>query len=468
MKTGPRLVFQEERSFKIMFDNILHQEITKQLAADLNGGRLAPALLFSGPRASGKGSAALELARVLSCESETPGSWNCACPSCIRHRNLVSQDLLLMGQKPFFAEISACAEAVKREPGASGAKRLFIRSVRKLLGRFSPVLWEDDPKLGKISGLVLNLEEDLETFERQAEQDAGKTLEALVKNSMKLESGGMGEFIPIALIRRAAYWSRLAPAGKHKCVVIENAERMQEGAKNSLLKILEEPPERVTLILSSSRPGTLLPTIRSRLRVYRFAARSAGEEIDVIRRIFRDKDYTPESGIQAGTGIQEGSRVDTGIVAAYLESFLPADSRALYSLGAYFTASIAAAAARECMNAGRAPPGVLADLGKFAVPLAEEFGRPAPDIRTALFTVGKHTDNFEVPGLFARFCKNILFLLSAFLRGGESSAEKIELVFVWKRELGAAFNASDTYNIKETMVMERLAVKLKDAIAERA
>jgi DNA polymerase-3 subunit gamma/tau len=460
-----------------MFDNILHQEITKQLTADLNGGRLAPALLFSGPQASGKGSAALELARVLSCESAAaPGSWNCSCPSCVRHRSLVSQDLLLLGQKPFFAEISACAEAFRREPGTSGVKRLFIRSIRKLLGRFSPVLWEDDPKLGKIAGLVLELEEDLEAFERQAEQDTGKTIEALLKNSMKLESGGMGEFIPIARIRRAAYWSRLAPAGKHKCVIIENAERMQEGAKNSLLKILEEPPERVTLILGCSRPGTLLPTIRSRLRVYRFARRSPEEEIDVIRRIFRDNDYMPKSGpppefrnpAVSGTGIPAEPYNDAGMVAAYLESFLPVDNRSLYSLGAYFTASIAAAAVRECRDAGRAPPGVLADLGKFAVPLAEEFGRPAPDIRTTLFTVGKHTDNFEIPGLFARFCKNILFLLSAFLRGGESSAEKTELVVVWKRELGAAFNASDTYNIKETMVMERLAVKLKDAFAESA
>jgi DNA polymerase-3 subunit gamma/tau len=466
-----------------MFDNILHQETIKQLRADINGGILAQALLFSGPQASGKGSAALELARVLSCESEAdPGSWNCLCPGCVRHRSLVSQDLLLLGQKPFFADISACARAFRREPESSGVKRLFIRSVRKLLGRFSPVLWEDDPKLGKISGLIADLEEDLEAFERKA-GDEDKTVESLLKNSMKLESGGMGEFIPIAQIRRAAYWSRLAPAGKHKCVIIENAERMQDGAKNSLLKILEEPPERVTLILTCSRPGTLLPTIRSRLRRYRFAGRSHEEEIDVIRRIFRDKDYTPEPRLPAGaapgyetapkSGPPEPWR-DTGIIAAYLESFLPVDNRSLYSLGAYFVASIAAAAVRECKAGGRAagraggraPPGAVVELGKFAVPAAEEFGRPAPDIRTTLFTVGKHTDNFEIPGLFARFCKNILFLLSAFLRGGGSGVEKTELVRIWKRELDAAFNASDTYNIKETLVMERLAETLANVMAD--
>jgi hypothetical protein len=215
----------------------------------------------------------------------------------------------------------------------------------------------------------------------------------------------------------------------------------------------------------------------------------------VIRRIFRDKDYTPEPRLPTGAAPEHDAAPghetapghvpaaksgppepwrDTGIIAAYLESFLPVDNRSLYSLGAYFTASIAAAAARKCKAAGRAPgraagralSGAVADLGKFAVPLAEEFGRPAPDIRTTLFTVNKHADNFEIPGLFARFCKNILFLLSAFLRGGESGAEKTELVLVWKRELAGAFGAVDTYNIKETLVMERLAETLANAMAD--
>jgi hypothetical protein len=144
------------------------------------------------------------------------------------------------------------------------------------------------------------------------------------------------------------------------------------------------------------------------------------------------------------------------------------DNRSLYSLGAYFAASVAAAAVRERGASNRAPSGALTGLGKFAVPASEEggFGRPAPDIRTTLSTVNKHAENFEIPGLFSRFCKNILLLLSAFLRNGESSVEKTELVLAWKRELGAAFGASDTYNIKETMVMEHLTEKLVSAAAD--
>jgi DNA polymerase-3 subunit delta' len=52
--------------------------------------------------------------------------------------------------------------------------------------------------------------------------------------------------------------------------IVGDAERMvpQEGADaaaNAFLKLLEEPPEDTTLILTSSEPGALLPTIRSRV-----------------------------------------------------------------------------------------------------------------------------------------------------------------------------------------------------------
>ena len=49
-----------------------------------------------------------------------------------------------------------------------------------------------------------------------------------------------------------------------KIVLIEDAERMLPYAANALLKILEEPPVYGHLILTSSHPDKLLPTILSR------------------------------------------------------------------------------------------------------------------------------------------------------------------------------------------------------------
>jgi len=53
---------------------------------------------------------------------------------------------------------------------------------------------------------------------------------------------------------------------------------MKEAA-NSLLKVLEEPPEFATIFLLSENPGELLPTIRSRAMVYSLAAVPV-EEVD--------------------------------------------------------------------------------------------------------------------------------------------------------------------------------------------
>ena len=49
-----------------------------------------------------------------------------------------------------------------------------------------------------------------------------------------------------------------------KAFVIHEAERMNTQAQNALLKLLEEPPRGVVLILSTATPTMLLETVRSR------------------------------------------------------------------------------------------------------------------------------------------------------------------------------------------------------------
>lgn len=58
--------------------------------------------------------------------------------------------------------------------------------------------------------------------------------------------------------------------GEYKTVIIENAERMNVEAQNSFLKTLEEPKGKTLLILLSSKPDALLPTIFSRCQTISF------------------------------------------------------------------------------------------------------------------------------------------------------------------------------------------------------
>jgi DNA polymerase-3 subunit delta' len=63
-----------------------------------------------------------------------------------------------------------------------------------------------------------------------------------------------------------AFLRRTAAEGGWRVVIVDGAEWMNRSAANAVLKILEEPPPATILLLTSSAPGRLLPTIRSRCR----------------------------------------------------------------------------------------------------------------------------------------------------------------------------------------------------------
>ena len=63
--------------------------------------------------------------------------------------------------------------------------------------------------------------------------------------------------------------------------IIDDADKMNDSASNALLKTLEEPPSTTYLILVSSRPDSLLQTIRSRCQTIRFAP-VATDEVEKI------------------------------------------------------------------------------------------------------------------------------------------------------------------------------------------
>ena len=80
-----------------------------------------------------------------------------------------------------------------------------------------------------------------------------------------LEDGQRRTAIGIDQIRQAQRDASLKPfEGRYRIFVIDGAEHLTEEAANSLLKVLEEPPEQVVIVLVASDAGTLLPTIVSR------------------------------------------------------------------------------------------------------------------------------------------------------------------------------------------------------------
>ena len=437
-----------------MFENIIEQAAVLQLKDDILSKRRAPSILFYGPPESGKGSATLELARVLSCEKG--GEWKCSCPSCERHRYLQHDDLLVLGPRSFQAEISASLSAFLRSPDVSSVKLLFYRALRKLQIRFSPVLMEDDPKVGKIASVLQSLDEGLGNFLRMNTQTAEKAaLEklcaALVKDALTLESEGQGGAIPVGRIRRACYWCRIAPNGKRKTLIIENAENMREEARNSLLKLLEEPPDTICIVLTAQRREAIMATILSRLRPYRFLKRSAESEKEVIRRVFQDT-------------VKEKTAAGGSVLSAYLDSFLARGTEKMYPLAAWFVVSLARSASVSAKKNGAGIlPRFVNALGERYAPIADAGGiqravKDAEVIKTLLMQSG----NFEDDS-FSRFLKICLDLTGGLTREA-GDPQFIAYNSIFKKHIGEALTAVDVLNQSTTLALEALFHKLKQDI----
>ncbi len=87
--------------------------------------------------------------------------------------------------------------------------------------------------------------------------------------------------IKLGQVRTLIQSSHYLPSEAPRKVFILTASNFMKEAANSLLKVLEEPPDTVHLILLAENPGELLPTIRSRCATVRLGALPV-EEIEML------------------------------------------------------------------------------------------------------------------------------------------------------------------------------------------
>jgi len=114
------------------------------------------------------------------------------------------------------------------------------------------VLLSGSPNIGK-----------LEAAKWLAEQIVGPRWHT---QALMIDSGEKGN-ISIESIQQIRHFTQYRSSGAddRKVVIIDNAHTMSQEAQNSFLKLLEEPPADVYMIMLSWQPSKLLQTIRSRL-----------------------------------------------------------------------------------------------------------------------------------------------------------------------------------------------------------
>lgn len=123
----------------------------------------------------------------------------------------------------------------------------------------------------------------------------------LVKSDIEMQviQGSLMDKIKIEQIHEVEKFVSIKPAiGKRKVVIINAEANLSDKCGNALLKVLEEPPPKVTIIIVSS--SEVLPTIRSRCHVIDFLPLTKSEIMLVLSKLGHE--HINESIIHAASG----------------------------------------------------------------------------------------------------------------------------------------------------------------------
>ena len=95
--------------------------------------------------------------------------------------------------------------------------------------------------------------------------------------------------IPVELVREAIGFARRTPAlSRWRVIVVDAVDELNTNAANALLKILEEPPAGMILLLVSHMAARVLPTIRSRCRVLPLQPLDEADFATLAARLYPD------------------------------------------------------------------------------------------------------------------------------------------------------------------------------------
>ena len=114
---------------------------------------------------------------------------------------------------------------------------------------------------------------------------------------------GPRTLIGIGAVRDIIHTAHLRPyEGRKRVYIITEADLLSADAANALLKILEEPPPDVVLILLSNNAEGVLPTVRSRCQTLEFRPLP----VEAVARVLREEEGLGEEQAQVLARLSRG------------------------------------------------------------------------------------------------------------------------------------------------------------------
>lgn len=211
------------------------RELVRRLVSMPAQNRLPHAMLFSGPEGSGNLAAAVAFSQYLLCKDKQAGDSCGNCPSCLKAKKLTHPDI-------HFSFPIALSKKT--------------RTSENLISEFREAFLENPY-------LSLN-----DWFNEISAENKQPIIPVDESNN---------------IIKQLSYTSF---EGSYKIIIIWQPEKMNQEAANSLLKILEEPPDKTLFFLVSTTPENLLSTILSRVQQIPFFKLNETDITDALMKLY--------------------------------------------------------------------------------------------------------------------------------------------------------------------------------------
>lgn len=206
----------------MQFKEVLGQEQAKhRLIKSVNDQRISHAQLFFGPAGTGKLPLAIAYAQYICCTDRKDSDSCGVCPSCVKFAKLAHPDLHFV-----FPVVNL------KQAGSKTVSDDFIARWREAVIA--------NPYISEHQWYEVMGAENKQGFISRSESSA-------VMRKLSLKSF----------------------ESEFKVLIVWLAEKMNASAANSLLKLLEEPPQKTIFLLVSENTDLILPTILSRTQMIR-------------------------------------------------------------------------------------------------------------------------------------------------------------------------------------------------------